>query len=229
MPGREGARVRLFSLIIFISIIAAFLLAAGCGDDESGTGTGTGTGTGQVVGTLQRPAEGEVAIIDDLGDLSTPEGDRINAPQWIDISQVSIKREGALIRFEMQVSEQLPASKPDDILGVEWGFLLNTDDDDSPNWGIYCGFPKTEWSCGLYDMESKERLADAAFPGTVTHEGTTLTWTVDPASFGSDGSFRWVAYVDAARPVGGTSQSVDRAADRVPNNGWPLGGWLVYP
>lgn len=215
-----------FSPVLAI-LFTAMLLTGGCGDES--TSDGASTGEKPALGTIQRPSEGEIILIDDLSDMSTPEGDRINAALWVDISQVSIKREGESLTFEMQVSEQLPPSKPGDILGVEWGFLLNTNDDDKPNWGLYCAFPKTEWSCGLYNMETRERLTGDTFPGTITHEGNTITWTLPPSAFGSEGSLKWVAYADAARPKAGTATSVDRAGDRAPNNGWPLGSWLDYP
>lgn len=222
-----ASRPQRFYLPVIALVFITVLLSAGCGGDDAGTGTSAGTPV--ALGTLQRPSEGEVILIDDLSDMMTPEGERINAALWVDINQVSIKREGAQLKFEIQVSDQLPPAKPNDILGVEWGFLLNTNDDDKPDWGLYCAFPQADWSCGLYNMETRERLTGDTFPGTVTHEGTALTWTIDPAAFGSDGSFKWVAYTDAARPKAGTTTTVDRAGDRAPNNGWPLGSWLDYP
>ena len=219
-PRRVGHMVIILSLILVIS------LPSGCGDEEVKTGT---VGQGQSVGSLQKPEEGKVLLVDDLGDLTTLDGTTINASQWIDISQVSIEKNGEMLLFEMDVREPLPLKKPPGILGAEWGFLLNTNDDDEPDWGLYCSLPKADWSCGLYNMETKERFADEAFTGVVTHEGSKITWSLSPTAFSSEGTFKWVAYVDGARAAEGTSQSVDHAVDRAPNNGWPLGSWLDYP
>jgi hypothetical protein len=174
-----------------------------------------------------------VEVIDALGDTTDPTGKVIQAPREVDISRISISKEGQNLKFTMEVSGTLPSKKPADTSAAQWGFLLDTDGDGKPDWGVYAGLPvkKENWSWGLFNQKTKEDLVDQQFPGTFSHSGTTLVLTINPSSFGDPPSFKWVAYTDdAARPTSDTPQERRKGGDQVPEKSWPRGDqWLDYP
>ncbi len=229
IPKLLGRRSAAFAgMAISLLFIAA---AAGCGGGSSPAQTST---SASLPSGFSRPSAGVVQQIDALGDtVDSHTHQPAPAPREADISQVTIRKDGQNLVFTMDVSGPLPDTRPPDTLAAEWGFLLDTNGDGKPDWGVYARFPvgQPNLSWGLYNEINKNNLSDQKFPGTMTHSGTTLTITLNASAIGSPKSFKWMAYTDDAEaPVQGQTTPEQQAGDLVPNNAWPTGSeWLPYP
>ena len=211
-------------------ILVAATAATGCGS-SSGAPTGKQS-TMTVANVERRPSQGVVEALDAYGDTVDPSGNPIAAPREVDITDVSIARDGKNLKFTMEVAGKLPDTKPADTGAVQWGFMLDTNGDGKPDWGIFARMAQDQknWSYGLYNQTTQAQQAGAKFPGTFSYSGSTLTFTLDPAAIGSPASFKWMAFTDdIAVPVQGQT-TPKQGGDKVPDNAWPLGnGWLDYP
>ena len=211
--------------IVAVLVLAALALA-GCGDSQSNT---SATQPQSGIEKVSRPAPGTVEVLDGMNDISA--GQNVSsAPSWLDINWASIAKEGENLKFSIEVAGKLPETMQPGLLAAEMGFLLDTEKDGTPDWGIYATFTRDGWSPWLYNKKTKERIAGAQFPGTFTHEGTTLVFTVNPSSFGSPKDFKWFAYTDAGL-VTGTQGEVSNAGDRIDEQALPdnSSNWPVYP
>lgn len=225
-PVQTALLSRLGVALALIGILPLFLLAGGCG---SSSGAANATQTSLPSGE-SRPSPGVVEAIADLGATVDPSGQPAPAPRIAQIDSVSIAKEGQSLKFSMDVSGKLPDARPADTAAAEWGFLLDTNGDGKPDWGVFARFPSQDnWSWGLYNENSKSQLIGKQFPGTFTRSGTKLTLTLNESAIGSPRSFQWVAYSDDVSRAS-TKQHVIQAGAHVPHDAWPLGkGWLVYP
>ncbi len=211
-------------------VLPLFLFAgfvtSGCGGSAgSANATQTSLPSGE-----SRPSPGVVEAIADLGATVDPSGQPAPAPREVNIDSVSISKEGQNLKFTMDVAGKLPDTRPADTAAAEWGFLLDTNGDGKPDWGVFARFPNQDnWSWGLYNENTKTQLVSQQFPGTFNRSGTRLTLTLSEAAIGSPKSFKWIAYTDDVSRAS-TKQNVIQAGAKVPHNAWPLGnGWLVYP
>jgi hypothetical protein len=184
------------------------LLFSGCGDSSNDTAS-----TQPLVIKISRPAPGVVEIIDGMNDIGAGQG-VTSAPSWLDINWASIAQEGENLKFSIDVAGKLPDTMQPGFVAAESGFLLDLEKDGAPDWGIYAAFTKQGWSPGLYNKKTKERIADAQFPGTFTHDGTTLVFTIKSSVIGSPKSFKWFAYTDAGI-VTDTNGTMANAGDRI--------------
>ncbi len=211
-----------------VFLLVATILLAGCGSSNDAS-TGLSSTSVAVNAGISRPSAGTVEAIDALGDTVKPDGTAAAAPREADIDRVSISKEGDNLVFTMNVAGPLPATRPPDTGAAEWGFLLDTNGDGKPDWGIYGNFPgKDNWSWGLYNENTQQRTAGQQFPGTFTVQGTTITWKINPASFGNPQSFKWMAYTDDTDRE--AAPNMKHAGDRLPDKAWPTGNdWLDYP
>jgi hypothetical protein len=222
------APLNLTRTVVFIGVLAlaaGVAVFAGCGDSDSGGG-GTSTLS---MDQVKRPAPGVVEMIDSLNDITGGTQDIQSAPKFLDIDTASVAREGDNLKFTMELDSRLPDG-PQKGSAVEWGFLLDNDQNGTPDWGIFLDLTlKDGWVPGVFNKESNQRSAGAQFPGQISFQGTTIVWTVPAAAIGSPESFKWFAYADATILLSdGTTM---RAGDRiwepaVPNDSTD---WLPYP
>ena len=113
---------------------------------------------------------------------------------------------------------------------VEWGFLLDVNKDGTPDWGVFAALDVNNgWQQGISNQTNNEKLVGAQFPGTFTHIGSTLTWTVDAASIGSPQDMKWFAFANFF--VKGADGNVQKATDQQPeiSSNTESGSWLPYP
>ncbi len=211
-----------------VAVVAmAVLLAAGCGSEKKTAATTAADSGGM---QISRPEPGTVEVTDPVGDAVTDQNQVITAATWIDITGASISKSDQGFTFRIKLADVLPPAKPESLVGAEWGFLLDTDGDGEPDWGIYAALPKDKYLPGLYNMKTKERLGDQDFPGTYLFEGATLSWTLPAESIGSPRVFNWIAYSDAGGETGGEGGGLIKIGDNVPDDAWPNGAnWLSYP
>jgi hypothetical protein len=222
-------RRRLILPGVAVLVIFATAAAAGCGsstDAQSGQNA-----TSPALNVESRPSAGVVEAIDGMGDTVDPNGNPVSAPREVDITDASVSKDGQNLKFTMEVSGRLPNTRPADTGAAEWGFLLDTNGDGKPDWGVYAELPPGQngWSYGLYNQSTKARQADKQFPGSFSRNGSTLTLTINQSAFGSPANFKWTAYSDdiAATAV---ARQAQQGGDHVPNDAWPLGKhWLDYP
>lgn len=217
--------MRLWATVAAVVVLSAAVFGTGCGDSEpSGPET-----TADATAKITHPAPGTVEMIDSFGDISADDPNLQTAPTFLDISRASVSREGNSLKFTMELAAVLPEG-PQRGTAVEWGFLLDNDQDGTPDWGVYADLStKDGWLPGIFDQKTKARLTGPEYPGTFTHAGTTLVFTVDAAALGSPAGFKWFAYSDAAMVV--ASGKTQKAGDRiwepaVPDNSQD---WLPFP
>ena len=183
---------------LFISAIAALIaftvFIAGCGDNAAET---TPTSTTPVVQPVKINHIGPLSIevLDNKSDIiSSNEHELASAPQFMDINWVDISKEGESLKFTMELNSSLPEKAEAGKVG-EWGFLLDTDDSGTPDWGIYASVDaKNGWTYALNNMKTNEKQALAAFPGTFAQGGTTIIWTMNPNTPAMGQSFKWMSF-----------------------------------
>lgn len=207
--------------------LAALGAAAGCGSSSGETGTSTGPVI--YAANLTRPAQGTVEVVDNKGDISASSSELTQVPSFLDISWVDISREGDNYKFTIEVAGLLPDT-PQSGKALEWGVLMDIDQDGQPDWGVFAALStKDGWYNALTNQKTKEKQAKEQFPGTFTHKGTTLTWTVPPAAIGSPTAFKWFGFANYFAK--GSDNQVKQAADTVPEGAKPdnTDSWLPYP
>ena len=209
--------------------------AAGNGDQSaapaaSSTSPTAAAVTPVVVTTgVSRPQPGTVQALDSIGDVNNPDG---QAPKAVDISSVSISRQGNNLVFTMSVTGKLPDKKPPDAGAGEWGLLIDTNRDGKPDWGIYADLPPNDvnWTWGLYDQNAKTRLTGQQFPGSFAINGTDLPFTVDSSALQGQNGFNWMAYTDEQEAPTQLTPKPAHSTDKVPDTGYPTGpDWIDYP
>jgi hypothetical protein len=127
----------------------------------------------------------------------------------------------------MNVAAALPQA-PVEGKAVEWGFLLDSDQDGVPEWGVFASIDvKNGWYYALSNQKTGEKQAVAAFPGTFSQSGTNLTWTLNQAAINSPRSFRWLSFANyyAQGPSGNAEKASDAIPDLTPvdqSDIWPL-------
>ena len=201
------------------------VLTAGCGD----SGPGDATSTAAIMSNINRPAPDTVEIIDSLKDISASDPNLQSAPAFLDINRSSVSKEGNNIKFTMELASALPEG-PQPGTAVEWGFLLDVDQDGTPDWGVFADLTaKDGWLPGIYNQKTKQRLAGPQYPGTFSHTGTTIILAVDSGSLGSPVSFKWFAYTDAAMTAG--ANKTQKAGDKIWEPAAPDNSenWLPFP
>lgn len=198
-------------------------LLSGCGDSSNDSAS-----TQPLVVKISRPAPGTVEVIDAMNDIGAGQ-DVTSAPSWLDINWASIAQEGENLKFSIDVAGKLPDTMQPGFVAAESGFLLDLEKDGAPDWGIYAAFTKQGWSPGLFNKKTKERIADAQFPGTFTHDGTTLVFTIKSSVIGSPNNFKWFAYTDAGIVTanGVMANAGDRIGDQTAAN--DSSNWPEYP
>lgn len=210
--------------VVFAVLMAGLFL--GCGDTDQ---AGTATQPVSNVGDVRRPAPGTVQMIDAMNDISDAGTKLDTAPTFIDINNVSIRREGANLVFSIEVSGAMPEG-PQPRTVVEWGFLLDNEPDGSPDWGIFTDLTtKDGWVAGVFNVKTRERLTGEKFLGTMSHTGSTLTMTVDAGAIGNPQSFKWFAYTDYT--VADETGNLKRAGDKIWEQAIPSEStdWLPFP
>lgn len=223
-----GARALIFTTA-FLSLLGLAVLTSGCGSSGS-SDAGSGTNTdGAISSGLSRPSPGTVQMIDSRGDVTSQSNDLASAPVFLDINWTSVAEEGNNLKFTMEVNGMLPlASETGN--AVEWGFLLDVDQDGKPDWGVFAAVDtKNGLVNGLSNQKTNDKLMGAQFPGTFSYSGTTLIWTVDMAAIGSPQTFKWFTFSNFYTK--GKDGQPEKASDQQPEGASPSdsSNWLPYP
>lgn len=217
----------MFCYIAFL--VAAVVLFAGCGD-ETQTATKASTSTTNPVQKvrLNRISPEAIQVTDFLDDvIVSNEKELTIAPQFIDINTAGISREAGSLKFTMDVAAALPQA-PAEGKAAEWGFLLDADQDGTPEWGVFVSVDaKNGWYYALSNQKTGEKQAVAAFPGTFSQSGTTLSWTLNQAAINSPQGFRWLSFANyyTQGPSGKAEKASDTIPDQTPvdqSDIWPL-------
>ncbi|MHB1389764.1 MAG: hypothetical protein ACYCXF_00795 [Thermoleophilia bacterium] len=211
------------------ALLAATALSAaltGCGSDGQ-----TGTSTAAIIQApdVKHPAPGAIEVVDNKNDVTAENADLSKAPTFVDISWVDLAKEGDNYKFSMEVSGLLPAA-PEAGKAVEWGFMLDTDKDGKPEWGVFAALdPKNGWYWAISNQKTKEKVTGAQFPGTFSHDGTTLVWTISAAAIGNATEYKWFAFSNYFTKDA-TNQN-QKASDSVPDlvAADDSTYWLPYP
>ncbi len=215
---------------LFFTVILTAVAVTGCGGENQGDTAATGETTTTFSYELTRTRPGTVEIADPPGDATRDDGTPLMTRSIVDIEKVSIAAEGEDLVFTLTVGEAIPSVKPAELLGIEWGFLLDTDGDGKPDWGLYTAYPEGGLSYGLYDQQTKERFPDQQFPGSFSLDGATITWTLPVSAIRSPQEFQWLAYTDAGIIPESDQDPIRKINDTVPAEAWPKGSrWLEYP
>ncbi len=215
---------------LLIAMVMLLAPALGCGDDAEGDGATNGNTTSTITDDgLDRSQPGRVSITDETGEKASSGDATAMLPSWLDISLVSIASGDGNLVFETTLTEPVPQTKPEVAIGVEWGFIIDTDSNGEPDYGLYAAYQTDTLTYGLFNPLGGERQADGEFPGSFTISGNTLSWTLQTDAIGQPESFQWVAYSDAAADSGGEQSHVVKSGDKVPSDGWPGAGWLPFP
>jgi len=216
---------------LFVSSVAALIAVvafiAGCGDNAADT---TATSTTPIVQPVKINHLGPLSIevLDNKSDvISSNEHELTSAPQFMDINWVDISKEGESLKFTMELNANLPEKGEAGKVG-EWGFLLDTDDNGTPEWGVYASVDVTNgWFYALNNMKTNEKQSLAAFPGTFAQGGTTIIWTMNPGTPATGENFKWMSFSNyiAKSQSGQPANAMDTIPDlATPNDssGWPL-------
>lgn len=215
------------AIIILVAITPSL---AGCGEETQTATQASTTSTTKTVQTVRmtRISSEAILVTDFLVDVVSSNYKELpTAPQFIDISTVGISREGENLKFTMDVAAALPGA-PTEGEAAEWGFLLDTDKDGIAEWGIFASMDsKNGWYYALSNQMTNEKQAVAAFPGTFSQGGTTITWTLNQAAISSPQSFRWLSFANyyATGASGGVEKATDSIPDQTPvdkSEDWPL-------
>lgn len=213
----------------FFMLIATMLApVVGCGSDDDETTASSQAGT-TASHDLDRSQPGKVIASDPAGDASSDNAATTTIPAWLDIETASIAIEAEELTFEVVLAEAIPQQKPEEFIGIEWGYHIDTDADGEPDFGLYAAFPNESMTYGLFNHAIQERQAEAEFPGSFSAAGDTLTWTFPAEAIGSPAEFQWSVYTDAASSSAGPQPQLVKTGDKVPDNGWPGHGWFVFP
>lgn len=225
-----SGRMANLAIGLFIVIFLIVASAAGCGSDgENGGDSGpTAAGTTADDG-LDRSEPGKVIARDAGGDTKSAPDTGATAPGWLDIQSASVTTDGKNMTFETVLAEPVPQQKPADIIGIEWGYLIDINSDGQPDFGLYAAFPNESLTYGLFNHELGQRLADSLFPGSFSAQGNTITWTFEAGAIGAPAKFQWSAYSDAASSSGGDQPQLVKTGDKLPDNSWPGGDWFPFP
>ncbi len=224
---RRGATFKPAATVVTLATIALALaaaLVAGCGDSGSDT-TAQKTSPNPGAAGVSRPAPGTVELLDSKSDISATQS-LAQAPSWLDINWASIAGEGGNLKFSIDVAGALPETMP--VGAADLGFLLDTNKDGKPDWGVHASISKAGWSPDIYNQETKQRLAGAQFPGTITHTGTTLVLSIPAAAVGSPAGFKWFVYTDSALPSD-SSNEVGKAGDFIGDERTSPGDSTMWP
>lgn len=223
---QKSGRMAFMAVGLFIAFFSISLFIAGCGSDDDAGPSGTGTVTDD---GLDRSEPGKVTARDAGGDARSTMETGAPIPVWLDIEAASVATDGENMIFEMVLAEPFPQQKPEEIIGIELGFHIDTDSDGQPDFGLYAAYPNQSLTYGLFNHGIQQRLADTLFPGSFKAEGNTITWTFEAGAIASPAKFQWAAYTDAGSSSGGDQPQLVKTGDKLPDNGWPGGGWFVFP
>ncbi|MHB1055660.1 MAG: hypothetical protein ACYCXV_01435 [Thermoleophilia bacterium] len=211
------------------ALLASALLSAtlaGCGSDGQ---AGTSTTAFIQAPDVAHPAPGAIEVVDNKNDVVAEKSDLSTAPTFLDISWVDLAREGDNYKFSMEVSGLLPVG-PQSGKAAEWGFMLDTDQDGKPEWGVFAALDATNgWYWAISNQKTNEKVATSQFPGTFSHEGTTLIWTVKSAALGNATDYKWFAFANyfTKDASGQTQKASDSVPDLVAADDSTY--WLPYP
>lgn len=197
------------------------LTIAGCGETTTSTGA-------PPAGLLSRPAPGTVEMIDGRGDISGSQ-DLAKAPTWLELNWSSVSQNAGSLKFTMDTAGTIPEQMAPGVAG-EWGFMIDTDQDGTPDWVIYTSNTvKDGWTAGLFNPKTKERLAGSQFSGTATHADTKIELTIAASAIGAGQEFKWFAFANEYTKSA-DNQNV-QAGDHIPDLGTPTSSadWLPYP
>lgn len=209
--------------------VAIVVLLAGCGDEtQTATKASTSTTNPAQKVRLNRISPEAIQVTDFLNDVvASNEKELPSAPQFIDINTIGISREGENLKLTMDVAAALPQA-PVEGKAVEWGFLLDSDQDGVPEWGVFASLDvKNGWYYALSNQKTGEKQAVASFPGTFSQSGTTMTWTLNQAAINSPQGFRWLSFANyyAQGPSGKAEKASDTIPDQTPvdqSDTWPM-------
>ncbi len=218
----------LIPAITVLTVLSLTVLMSGCGSSSSGD-SGSSTKSSMETSGLSRPNPGTVQMIDSMSDVTSQNSDLAAAPSFLDINWTSVSKEGNNFKFTMEVNGMLPLVSEAGS-AVEWGFLLDVDQDGKPDWGVFTAVDtKNGLVNGLSDLKTNEKRLGAQFPGTLSYAGTTLVWTVDMAAIGSPQALKWFTFSNYytkgsdGQPRKASDQQPEAASNSDSNN------WLPYP